>query len=278
MRPSILTEASEQQLADAVQENLFASFRAMASLPKSEIIEGERFSMHHAFPDNPVFKGVWKSRFSTAETQTQIDQAESWFRQRGASGFFWWTDAYTQPANLAQTLLQAGFDGNLEGDQGMAADLHALNEYVKTPQSLKIMRAIEPKALNDWGKTLAAANEMPVSNGLAWVDAIQALGGERAPWQLYVGYVQDQPVGTSMLFNGTGVAGISAIGTLHAQRGRGIGSAMTLKALQEARRMGYRYAVLYASWQGLSVYRRLGFHEVPCKIGIYYKEIAEGRE
>jgi hypothetical protein len=48
---------------------------------------------------------------------------------------------------------------------------------------------------------------------------------------------------------------------------------MTLQPLLEARREGYHYAVLFASWQGLSVYRRLGFHEVPCKIGIYYKEI-----
>jgi ribosomal protein S18 acetylase RimI-like enzyme len=275
MKEFILTKASEQQLADAVQENLYASFRAQGSLPKAEIIEGERLSMHHAFPDNPVFKGVWRTRFSPAEIQTQIDQAESWFRQRQAPGFFWWTDTYTQPADMAQYLLQAGFDGNLEGDQGMAADLHALNDDVKTPESLKIMRAIEPKALSDWGKTLAVANDMPVSGGQAWVDAFLALGGERSAWQLYVGYEQDQPVGTSMLFYGAGVAGIYGIGTPHAQRGRGIGTAMTLKALQEARRMGYHYAVLFASWQGLGVYRRLGFHEVPCKIGIYYKEITE---
>ena len=52
-----------------------------------------------------------------------------------------------------------------------------------------------------------------------------------------------------------------AHGTLVRERGRGIGSAITVAPLQEARALGYRLAILNASAMGAPVYRRLGFQE-----------------
>jgi predicted acetyltransferase len=54
-------------------------------------------------------------------------------------------------------------------------------------------------------------------------------------------------------------------------RGQGIGAAITLAPLLEARRLGYRISILQASHLGYKVYRRLGFQDYS-KLNIYLWE------
>ena len=71
-----LLNPSDVELAGAVQENLFALFRAMAqSLPGGEIVEGASFCCHHTFPSNPMFKGVWRTQLAPGEVDAAIEGA-----------------------------------------------------------------------------------------------------------------------------------------------------------------------------------------------------------
>jgi GNAT superfamily N-acetyltransferase len=263
---------TEAQLAVAVHENLYALFRAMQAVPGCEMMEIAGMSYHHAFPANPMFRGVWQTRLAAEDLESAIDTTLAWFAERNAPNFFWWTDSHTQPADLGARLLERGFDGNLEGDPGMVAALSTLNTTIRTPEGFAVEQAVDQRALTDWRDVFAAAFEMATAEAQAWLDATRAVGIEQSPWQLYVGYLDGKPVATSLRFNGAGVTGLYAVGVVPGMRRHGIGAAITLQPLLDARRDGYHVGVLFATRMGYPLYARLGFREVADKIGLYMFE------
>lgn len=266
----ILTHASESDLAAAVQENLFALFRAMAtSLPDGEVEEDEKLCRHHAFPSSPLFKGVWQTRPSADDLDEAIEQTLAWFKARNAPYVFWWIDSGTRPADLPERLQAYGFEPNMVDHPGMAADMHRLREEVQTPNGLRIVQVADSQTLEDWREAFYTSFNIPVEAGQAWVDATLQVGFAQAPWRCYVGYLDDKPVASSILFNGAGVASVYGIGTIKEARRKGIGSAITVRSLLDARAQGYRFAVLISTEDGFPVYQRLGFREVDCRIGRY---------
>jgi ribosomal protein S18 acetylase RimI-like enzyme len=78
----------------------------------------------------------------------------------------------------------------------------------------------------------------------------------------WIGRVDGAVVSTSRLSIGAGVAGLYAISTLAASRGRGYGRALTIAALRAGASLGHRIGVLQSSDHGYGVYRRLGFREL----------------
>jgi ribosomal protein S18 acetylase RimI-like enzyme len=279
----ILTHPSDAELAAAVEENLFALFRAMAAtLPGSELVEGEKVSYHLAFPSNPMFKGVWRTRLSAAQADEDIDEVLAWFKARHAPFIFWWTGHGTTPADLGERLMARGLlsmEGQMQtlapgiistesGAPGMAAALDAMNETAlnQVPPGFAIEEVQDEAALHDFKRVFIESYEIPEWAAQAWVDATLEIGLGHTPWKIYLGRLNGEPVATNMLFNGGGVASVYGVGTIPSARGQGIGGAITLKPLLDARAMGYRYAVLFSTEMGVRTYERLGFR--PCGVRI----------
>jgi ribosomal protein S18 acetylase RimI-like enzyme len=261
-------DAGPAARAAAVFENLFDLFRATQALPGGELVETARMSCHHAFPSNPMFKGVWRVHLAPEEVDDAVDEALAWFRARQAPYAFWWLGPDRAPAGLEERLQALGFDLNIPGDRPMAARLDALADG-PVPEGLTVVRVADRKAMEDWRDVFAAAFEIPLFAAQGWVDATLALGFDRAPWQAYVGYWHGRPVSTNLLFGGGGAVGLYAIATVAEARGRGIGAALTRLPLADARAQGYEVAVLYASEMGYPVYRRLGFEALPGRVRRY---------
>lgn len=280
-----LTNASDLQLGFAVQENLFALFRAMATCLNGEIEESTALSRHSSFPTNPMFKGVWNTQLTSDKFEETVEETVAWFKSRNAPFFFWWTGPGSRPENLGRVLqgygmldmaeqqkeLAAGIKQTELGAPGMAADLHAMNEAVLTqvPPGFSIEEVRDEAALYDFKRVFVETYEIPDDTGQAWVDATLHIGLGKTPWRIYVGYLEGKAVATNMLFTGAGVASVYAVATLPAARGKGIGAAITLKPLLEAREMGYNYGVLFSSEMGVSVYQRIGFRLTGSRINRY---------
>jgi|CXWL01.1.fsa_nt_gi ribosomal protein S18 acetylase RimI-like enzyme len=283
---TILTNATDEELGFAVFDNLHDLFRAMArTLPESEIKEGEKVSCHLTFPTNPMFKGVWKTRLTINEADKVIDQTIAWFKERNAPFFFWWTGGDTTPADLEERLARRGMISMEEqthefakgvistqrGSPCMVADLERMNKSVlnQTPESFVIKEVANEAMLYDFKKVFVETYEIPEWAGQAWVDATLKAGIGKTAWKMYVGYLDDEAVATNMLFNGGGVASVYAVAAIPAVRGKGIGGAITLKPLIEARNDGYKYAVLFATEMGIGAYKRIGFRMTETRINRY---------
>lgn len=285
--PSILQTATDEQLGLAVFENLYELFRAMANhLPDGKLIESEKLSRHLSFPTNPMFKGVWKTHLTSEEADAAIDEVIAWFNEQNAPFFFWWTGGTTTPNDLEERLAKRGMTsmaeqtqelakGILSTEQGspcMVAELSKMNEEVltKAPEGFVIQEAENESHMYDFKKVFVETYAIPEWAGQAWVDATLKIGIGNTPWRIFVGYLNGDPVATNMLFNGAGVASVYAVATIPSAQGKGIGAAITLKPLLEARdKDGYKYAVLFSTEMGVRVYERIGFRQTNLRINRY---------
>ena len=282
----ILTHATDRELGLAVFENLHALFRAMATGLEGEVDESESLSRHISFPTNPMFKGVWSARLASDTADSAIEETIAWFKQHNAPYFFWWTGPQTTPADLPQRLqthglidmaeqqkeLAAGIKQTELGAPCMVAELGKMNESVlnKIPKEFQIREVSTESDLYDFKKVFVETYQIPEWAGQAWVDATLKIGIGKTPWRMFVGYLNGNSVATNMLFNGGGVASVYAVATIPSAQGKGIGAAITLKPLLEARdKDGYKYGVLFSTEMGIKVYERIGFRLTDVRINRY---------
>ena len=286
MADSILKNATEKQLELAVEENLFALFRAMSTVPGSSIEETKNLSRHLAFPTNPMYKGVWHTNLTPEKVDQTIDETIDWFKSRNAPFFFWWTGPTTQPDDIGTYLLKYGFidmEGQGQattpgikstalGAPGMVADLHNMNELVLEKVSLgfEVQDVQNETDLQDFKRVFIEGYDMPPAMAEGWVQSAHELGIGKTPWRLILGRFNGQPVATNIVLNGAGVVGVYGIAVIASARGKGIGAAITLKPILEARdREGYHYSVLFSSEMGTPVYERIGFRMTDVRINRY---------
>lgn len=266
-----LVDPTEAQLGASVEGNLFALFRGAATLPGAEIVESGALSYHFASPTNPMFKGVWRTRLPEGRIDTIIDERIQWFRARRAPFFFWWTDPATTPSDLGRQLESHGLTVFTEEGPAMVADLGRMNEAViaAAPRGLTIDEAMTEEDLAAFESVLVEGFGIPGPLAHGWIEAANGFGRGRSPWRLYLGRLDGRPVATNIVLNGAGVVGVYGISTVPAARGKGVGSAITLRPLLASREQGIRHAVLWSSPMAVGVYERIGFRIVGERIGRY---------
>ena len=209
------------------------------------------------------------ARFDPEDADRRIAEIRDTYA-RGDTGFVWWVAPFDTPADLGTRLANARLI--LEGNApAMAADLDDVPLGEPAPEGLEIVPVTDTGTLQEF-LTIVEADWFEWAGGAATpiqrriLDAFareipRRFPSEPAPLR-WLGRVDGQPVATSRVSIGGGVAGLYAILTLPSHRGRGIGRAMTLAALRAAAGVGYRIGVLQSSDLGYGVYTKLGFREL----------------
>src|SRR6266542_449463 len=261
-----LDALSPPQVAAAIEANDAAFLLGLGQAGGGEVRDDARLRWVIGGAPVDYHDCVVHANLAPEEVDAAIDEAVARFRAYGLPAT-WHVGPTTRPADLGERLLTRGFSGGWS-DIGMAADLRALHDDQPAPADLHIVRARSAQDLDAWVRARALDPEGELES--RWVaDVYLRIGlGDDVPWRHYVGWLEGQPVATATLLLTAGVAGVYFVLTAPEARRRGIGAAITLAALREARDLGYRIGVLGASAMGLPLYRRLGFKEY-CRLAVY---------
>lgn len=256
-----------QQVVEAIEANMFPFWMGYGYSRGSEAVENERLMYYSTGVAHPLLNGIFRAQFTSLQIEPTIRETIAYFRERQRPAL-WWVGPTTRPSDMGEHLAKEGIR-KIGVLPGMAVPLNILPESVPTPENFRIERVSDITVQRQWIETLLVCNDIPANLHPAAIDMDMSRGLDQADGpQRYVGFLNDEPVATSALLADAGVAGLYAVGTLPSARGKGIGAAMSLLPLLDARKAGYQVGVLQSSDMGHRVYKRLGFVDY-CEFELY---------
>jgi hypothetical protein len=268
MMAAILTDTSMPALATAVQQNLFEMAWSLRDHWKQAFFEqsDKLRRWYSPIPLAYIFNAVISMQPSGGDETQLIRDTLSFFKSRDRKEFDWWLAPGLETSDWGRQLATQGLVFQDE-PPGMAVEMSILPEAVSLPAGVQVRPVEDATAMKTWNRTFIEGYGLPADWEGPCLDMM--LASMQTSMVSYLATVDDQPVGTSSVLYEAGVAGVYNVATQLAWRGRGIGAAVTLKALLDARAGGYQVGILQSSEMGYLVYRRLGFKEV-CRMNHYH--------
>jgi GNAT superfamily N-acetyltransferase len=266
--PSARTDLSDRGLIEAIEADQLANRILDPEIPVEAHLDPDVSWGVAPVPD--TFRNVVLSaRLDDATADGRIDEIAATYLRRG-TGFVWWVGPSDTPADLGARLSRAGL--TLEGSApAMAADLADVPLDEPPPAELELVPVTDGTTLDgflnviseDWLEwTGGEYTDVQLRTLEAWRHHIPLRFADEPVPLRWIGRVDGTAVASGRLSIGAGVAGLYAISTLAAHRGKGYGRALTIATLRAGASIGHRIGVLQSSDLGYGVYRRLGFREL----------------
>ena len=252
--------SGDDPLPAAMDDNLWSFWRDYGLGPGAELHEAESLGWLTCQVPLGMFNAVPRVRLAASEFDAAFARVAESLARRGVAAT-WWVGPASRPTDLAARLEAAGLT-LARTLTGMLRGLDGLEALFAPPPGLRIERVEGAAMRRIFGRVVAEG--MGLSPAAA--EALEAYEPQMThagylAKPRYVGWLGGRPVASAALVPAAGLAGIYAVTTIPAARGQGIGAAMTVMPLLEARQAGYRTGVLQATPMGLPLYRRLGFRE-----------------
>jgi GNAT superfamily N-acetyltransferase len=186
--------------------------------------------------------------------------------QNRKTSFWWIVGPSTRPVDLSRHLADAGFKQIYDGP-GMALDLAQLPAAPETRTDVSIRHLSHAEALADWNNI---DFQRPKSTDYDHIREAHALIPDSYRLDWFVAIRDERPICRCLTFVGRerDVVGLYWLATDPGARNIGIGSAVSIYALNHARQNGCHLAVLSATDLAVPLYRRLGFSEY-CRFQIH---------
>jgi GNAT superfamily N-acetyltransferase len=272
---NILTELSAREsVKSSIKANWEAYHYCLAQSPNVELSVGRYLTwLMTNLPDH-FMNLVVCSQLPAEGVDDLVEGTLARFRSMNIRKLSWLTHEGVPSAEIDKVLPAHGLTFRDEFATEMAVDLSLLPDGLPTHAGLRIVAVDGEHVLKQWIHVASIGFRVDEHFEKVWFDFFADAISDRR-FQTYLALLDGKPVATSQLFLSEGVAGIYNVSCIPDARGQGIGSAVTLAPLLEARQLGYRIGILQASKAGYNAYRRLGFQDYG-KLSVYLWENERG--
>ena len=169
---------------------------------------------------------------------------------------------------MGELLTQNGFTPDKQ--PGMAYNLKNLDAELEPLDKVEIVKVENVDTLKAWNNIVLTGFSLPqeILSDFFYKAFLSILLDDTPSASGFLAYYDGNPVAASLVLYEVGVAGIYNVTTLEEARGKGIGTAISLAPLIEAKQLGYQIAILHSSQMALRMYKNIGFKEY-CKLEWY---------
>jgi len=202
------------------------------------------------------YNSVVATRSTPERCDELVDEVIDLYASRGVGRFAWRVRSEDRPRDLADRLVDRGFDPVDVGPM-MSLDLCDFDEPA-SGAGLEIRTVIGSALARSWAGVVVPGfglDEAAVGPHGRWLEAL----GYGLPLRSFVGFHRSRAVAAVQTFLDDGVVGLYWIGVVPDARRRGFGREITRHAIDRAKRDGARRAVLHANEPAIAVYEGLGF-------------------
>jgi ribosomal protein S18 acetylase RimI-like enzyme len=205
---------------------------------------------------DPILNVVIDAQITEKDVHAKIDAVENFFKQRNI-GWSWIINSTARPVTLPHYLRQHNLSF-LDEFPSLYFDLDtpfALQEDAR----FTISEALANDELREWIKPVGASfGSSDGGEGFRQLSARQP-HGPGTPFHHFMVHQQGEIVACGTLYTGSESAMIHNLATMPGHRKKGLATLLTLHAMQEAKKIGYKHCFLNSSESGLNLYRRIGF-------------------
>ncbi|MFX1346567.1 MAG: GNAT family N-acetyltransferase [Promethearchaeota archaeon] len=231
--------------------------------------ETEEFSRFSTGISFFFFNGVIDIHISSENARKIIKENITFFKKRKVP-FLWVIGPSSTPKKMGELLIRNGFI--LDKLQGMAYNLKVLGQEREIVNNVEIIKIENMETLNVWNDIILMGFGFPkeVRSDFFYKAFSDIILNDKASASAFLAYHDRNPVASSLVLYKAGVAGIHLVTTLEEARGKGIGTAITLAPLNEAKKLGYETAILHSTEMNLNIYKQIGFKEY-CTIELFIR-------
>lgn len=262
----ILKIPYSSEIKYVIEESAYEFWKTLFTADPKNVDCEEREEFFKFSSGIPIYmlNGVLNTKIPNEIVEETIKEIISFFEKKKLP-FSWLTGPSSKPDNLNELLLKNGLTLALEAP-GMACNLNKLSGKNEMITSLEIKKVENAETLKLWNDVVNTGFGIPKEGFDLFYKMVSLVFlNDNPSASAFLAYYNGKPIATSAVIYRFGVAGIYCIVTLKEERGKGIGSQITLAPLYEAKTLGYEIAILHSTEMGINIYKRIGFKEY-CKV------------
>jgi len=262
-RHGLGTEPSPEEVVKACEENYADYWRCVALSSNADFSEVRGITRCITGLQQEMFNIVLRCRLRGDAIDARIDEEIRDFKARQIP-VIWHVGMLTEPKDLSRYLEARGFPNDYDL-AAMAVDLESVDGGAGHQNGVTVRRVATEQDCREWADVLTGSWESPkevapwMMNNACFNLAIEQCRGLSLPRKMYLVSLEGASSAGSMLFWGNGIAGLQSVGTVHAARRKGVGTAVVEGALADARTMGFKHVVVLSTVEAVDMYKRCGF-------------------